>query len=156
MKQRCTIKQPIFVFIFTAGEKQVPSPGSVLLNCEVQEMSPGDESVSSVVTEPVAAGAVCNNNDNNNREKEALSVCSEERGTTTTQRATSKILQENLEQPTKATCIAKPKGAKDREERGFKGERCTLATTKAKSSKGPQEVDENTCLEGIVFTNYPS
>lgn len=122
-----------------------------MINREVQEMSPGDKCVSSVVTEPVSVCVVCNNNANH--EKEALSVCSEEKGRTAKERAvTSKTLEENVDQPKKPTDIEKPKGVKKTEKEGSKGASGPLTTTNAKDNEGSQEVDENLCLKGITFT----
>ena len=117
-----------------------------MISRELQEKSPGDECVSSVVTEPVSACVVCNNNAKDNHEKETLSVCSEEKGSTAKERAlTSKTLEENADQPIKTTDI---------EKEGSKGASGTLTTAiaNAKDSEGSQEGDENLCLKGIAFT----
>lgn len=132
--------------MFTVSGKQ--DPGSVLIDCEVQEMSPGDECVSSVATETVVC--VSDNSNGKNNKKEALSVCSVEGGKTAKDRVTN--LEENVEQPTNTTCIPKPKGTKDTEKKGSKGTSGTLSATTAKDGGGPPNVNENTCLEGIAFT----
>lgn len=133
--------------MYTVGGKQDPRTSSVLIDCEVQEMSPGDECVSSVATETVVC--VSYNSNGKNNKKEALSVCSAEGGKTAKERVS---LEENVEQLTNTTCIPKPKGTNNTEKKGSKGTSGTLSATTAKDSGGPPNVNENTCLEGIAFT----
>lgn len=134
--------------MYTVGGKQDPRTSSVLIDCEVQEMSPGDECVSSVATETVVC--VSYNSNGKSNKKEALSVCSAEGGKTAKERVTT--LEENVEQLTNTTCIPKPKGTNNTEKKGSKGTSGTLSATTAKDSGGPPNVNENTCLEGIAFT----
>lgn len=123
-----------------------------MIDCEGQKMSPGDERVSSEVTETVSVCVVYNNDGNNNHEKGTPAVCSEESGTSAKERATSETLKKNEKQSTNMTSIAKSKGRKNIEKKGSKGASSTLTTSKARHSEGPQNVEDNTCLEGIAYT----
>lgn len=130
----------VFVFIFTASDEQGarPGTGSVLTECDVREMSAKIESVSSEVTE-------------------AVPLCVEDGGSAgiyVKEGDETATLKGNESQSTNTTPVSKAKRKKKKQKKGSTGTKSTLTATNAKDSEGPQNVEENTCLEGIAFTLF--
>ena len=129
----------MFVFIFTVGDEQGARPrtGSVLIECDVREMSSKNESVSSEVTESVP-------------------VCVEDGAFAgiDVKEAETETLKGNQSQSTNTIPVPKAKRKEKKQKKGSKGASSTLTATDAKDTEGPQNVDENTCFEGIAFTLF--
>ena len=135
------------MYFFLVSDKEGPKTTKVLVDCEVQEMSLKDESVTSDVMKMGSVCEVYNDENNNNHEKEALSVCFEESGTTAKEKATNVTLDENENQPTNTS-----KARKKKQKKASKATSSTLTTTKVEDSKS-QKVDDDTSLEGTYHIN---
>ena len=136
------------MYFFLVSDKEGPKTTKVLVDCEVQEMSLKDESVTSDVMKMGSVCEVYNDENNNNHEKETLSVCFEESGTTAKEKATNVTLDENeRNQPTNTS-----KSRKKKQKKASKATNSTLTTTKVVDSKS-QNVDDDTSFEGTYRIN---
>ena len=135
----CPVIVSSLYLYFTVGDEQGARPrtGSVLIECDVREMSSKNESVSSEVTESVP---IC-------LEDGAFAGIDVKEGETETVKGSES-------QSTNTIPVPKAKKKKKKQKKGPKGASGTLTATNAKDSEVPQNVDENTCLEGIAFTLF--